>query len=131
MPDVMLEVGLAATVTATVEPAMLASAVGSGTLAVLATPWLVALVERAACAALEGHLPDGHTSVGTHIDLIHLAATPLGAEVRARAEVVEIDGRRLVFRVEAFDTQDKIGEGTHERSIVDAQRLLDRANAKR
>ena len=122
---------MAATATASVEPAMLASTVGSGSLEVLATPWLVALVERAACAALEAHLPDGQTSVGTRIDLKHLAATPLGAEVRARAEVVEVDGRRLVFRVEAFDAHDKIGEGTHERALVDAQRLLARANAKR
>ncbi|MBV9579557.1 MAG: thioesterase family protein [Chloroflexi bacterium] len=111
---------------------MLASAVGSGSLAVLATPWLVALMERAACAAVEGRLDSpGQTTVGVRLDIRHLAASPLGAEVRARAEVTEVDGRRLVFRVAAYDAQEQIGEGVHERAIVDAARLQARADAKR
>ena len=114
-----------------VKPSMLASAIGSGSLEVFATPALVALMELAACAALEGHLEPGQTSVGIQVDIAHLAATPPGVEVRARAELVEVDGRRLVFRVEAFDPQDRIGEGTHERALVDPERLLARANAKR
>lgn len=109
---------------------MLASAIGSGSVAVFATPALVALMELAACAALEGRLEPEQTSVGVRVDIAHLAATPPGVEVRARAELFEVDGRRLVFRVEAFDTQDRIGEGTHERALVDPQRLLARANAK-
>ena len=110
---------------------MLASAMRSGSLEVFATPALVALMESAACAALDGHLEAGQTSVGVRLEISHLAATPPGVEVRARAELVEVDGRRLVFRVEAFDSQDRIGEGSHERALVDPQRLLARANAKR
>jgi len=111
---------------------MLASAVGSGSLEVLATPWLVTLLERAACAALEGRLAEaGQTTVGVRLDVRHLAPTPLGDRVTARAELAEVDGRRLVFRVEAFDSHERIGEGTHERALVDAQRLQSRADAKR
>ena len=109
---------------------MLASAVGSGSLEVLATPWLVALMEAAACAALERTLEDGQTSVGVRLEVRHLAPTPVGATVRASAELIQVDGRRLVFKVEAFDATERIGEGTHERSIVDGQRLMARAAAK-
>jgi fluoroacetyl-CoA thioesterase len=125
-----LRVGLVGEVTLQVEPAMLASAVGSGDLEVFSTPWLIAAMERAACRAVEGRLAEGQTTVGVRIDVQHLAATPPGAQVRARAELVEIDGRKLVFRVEAFDVQDRIGEGQHERAIVDGARLVARAAAK-
>jgi predicted thioesterase len=127
----MVTVGLVGEVTRVVDAGMLASALGSGSLDVLATPALVALLEGAACQALEGHLPPEQTSVGVRLDIAHLAATPPGVEVRARAELVEVDGRRLVFRVEAFDSHDRIGEGSHERALVDPARLLARANAKR
>src|ERR1043166_4125197 len=110
---------------------MLATALGSGSLDVLGTPALVALMEAAACAAIDGHLERQQTSVGVSIEMKHLAATPAGVEVRARAELVEVDGRRLVFHVEAFDSQDRIGEGRHERALVDPRRLLARAAAKR
>jgi fluoroacetyl-CoA thioesterase len=110
---------------------MLASAVGSGSLDVLATPWMVALMEAAACQALDGHLAEGQTSVGTSLDVRHLAPTPAGIDVRARAEVTEVDSRRITFRVEVFDTHECVGEGRHERVLVDAERLLARANAKR
>ncbi len=113
-----------------VEPHMLASAVGSGSLEVLATPWLVALMEAAACAALDGALDPGQTSVGVRVDVRHLAPPPPGVRVRARAEVTQVDGRRVVFAVEASDSDEKIGEGTHERALVDGQRLLARAAAK-
>ena len=110
---------------------MLASAVGSGNLDVFATPAMVAMMESAAIQALAGHLPPEQTSVGVRVDIRHLAATPPGVEVRARAELVELEGRRLMFRVEAFDNHERIGEGSHERAVVDPQRLLGRANAKR
>jgi fluoroacetyl-CoA thioesterase len=125
-----LKPGLIGEVRRVVDASMLASAIGSGSLDVFATPALVALMELAACAALEDHLDADQTSVGVRLDVAHLAATPPGVAVRARAELVEVDGRRLVFRVEAFDSQDRIGEGTHERALVDPQRLLARANAK-
>ena len=108
----------------------LASTYGSGSIDVLATPAMIALMEGAAARAVQPSLPAGQITVGTRVDVRHLAATPLGVEVRVRAELLEIDGRRLVFRVEAFDPQDKIGEGTHERTIVDPARLLARARTK-
>jgi predicted thioesterase len=128
---VTIAVGLVGEARRVVEASMLASALGSGNLDVFATPAMVALMEGAACQALEGHLAPGQTSVGTRLDVAHLAPTPPGVEVRARAELVEVDGRRLVFRIEAFDPRERIGEGSHERALVDPQRLLARANAKR
>jgi predicted thioesterase len=128
---VTLQAGLVGEARRMVEPGMLASAMGSGSLDVLATPALVALIEAAACAALDGRLGPEQTSVGVRVEISHLAATPPGVEVRARAELVEVDGRRLIFRVEAFDSQDRIGEGRHERAVVDPRRLLARAAAKR
>jgi fluoroacetyl-CoA thioesterase len=128
---VTLTAGLVGEARRVVDASMLASAMGSGSLDVLATPALVALMERAACVALEGHLSPEQTSVGVRLEISHIAATPPGVEVRARAELLEVDGRRLVFRLEAFDPQDRIGEGSHERALVDPQRLLARANAKR
>jgi predicted thioesterase len=125
-----LQVGLVGEAVRSVEHSMLASAVGSGSLDVLATPSLIALIEQAACGALDGHLPDSHTTVGVRIDVRHLAPTPPGLEVRARAELVELDGRKLVFRVEAFDVRERIAEGLHERALVDPERLLGRARSK-
>jgi len=127
----VLTPGLVGEVRATVDASMLANAVGSGYLGVLSTPSMIALMENAAAHAVEGVLPPGQTTVGTRLDVRHLAATPVGLEVRARAELVEVDGRKLTFHVEAFDPQDKIGEGTHERAVVDPARLLARAEAKR
>jgi predicted thioesterase len=128
----LLDAGLTGEVQAHVEAGMLANAVGSGSLEVLSTPWLVALLERAACAAVDGRLGDAsQTTVGVRMDVRHLAPTPAGIDVRAHAELVEVDGRRLVFRVEAFDASERIGEGTHERVVVDATRLQGRADAKR
>src|SRR5260221_14043912 len=109
--------GLVGEAHATVDDSMLASALGSGAVQVFSTPSMIALMEGAACRAVESVLPPGQTTVGTHLDVRHLAATPLGLEVRARAELLEVDGRTLKFRVEAFDAQEKIGEGTHERAI--------------
>jgi len=116
---------------ATVDASMLASALGSGAIQVLSTPSMIALMENAAAQAVERVLPPGQTTVGTRLDVRHLAATPVGLEVRARAELREVDGRKLTFTVEAFDSQEKIGEGTHERMVVDPSRLIARAEAKR
>jgi predicted thioesterase len=103
---------------------------GSGLVPVFGTPGLVGLMEGAAVQTLEGHLPPGQTSVGGRIDVHHLAATPVGMRVRARAELVEVKGRRLVFRVEAWDEAEQIGEATHERFIVDVERFIAKAGAK-
>lgn len=125
-----LKVGVEGEVTATVQSDMLARAVGSGGIDVLSTPSMIALMETAAHDAVAPLLTDGNVTVGVRVDIRHLAATPLGMSVRAHATLIEIDGRRLVFRVEAFDAQEQIGEGTHERAIVDPQRLLARVSQK-
>jgi fluoroacetyl-CoA thioesterase len=127
----MLAAGLTAELTATVERSSLASTVGSGGLDVLSTPSLITLMENAARSAVEPLLPADQTTVGVRVDVRHLAPSPPGEQIRARAELIEVDGRRLVFHVEAFDSHEKIGEGTHERMVVDPARLLARAEAKR
>ncbi len=122
--------GLVGEATRTVTAADLASAIGSGRLDVFGTPAMLGLIELAAVNAVDHLLPEGSTTVGTRLDVRHLAPSPLGIAVRARAELVAVDGRRLTFTVEAFDAVEKIGEGTHERAVVDAGRLLGRANSK-
>jgi predicted thioesterase len=125
-----LSVGLRATVTVTVSAADTAQALGSGSVPVFSTPRLVAIVEQAAVDALTGRLAPGETSVGTRIEISHLAATPVGQTVRAQAEITAVDGRRLRFAVVAWDAHEKIGEGTHDRVIVDEQRFLERLRRK-
>jgi len=104
--------------------------VGSGKVHVLATPVMVNLMEAAALAAAERFLPAGHQSLGTHLDVRHIAATPVGMRVRARAELVAIDGRNLTFRVTAEDEREPIGDGTHVRVVVNVARFDQRAQAK-
>jgi len=115
-----------------VDEQRLASAYGSGgwQVDVYATPAMIGLMEQAAVNAVDHLLPEGQSSVGTRVDVQHLAATPAGVEVRAHAELTAVDGRRLTFRVEAFDPAEQIGSGTHERMVVDLERLLQRARAK-
>jgi len=122
--------GLLAEVEISVAEADTATHYGSGLVAVYATPALVALMENAAVRALEGQLPAGQTTVGGRIDVQHLAATPVGMRVRARAELVKVEGHKLTFRIEAWDEVEAIGEATHERFIVDKEKFIARANAK-
>ena len=107
-----------------------ATRLGSGLVPVFGTPALVGLMERAAVRALSGHLPSDQTSVGGRIDVRHLAPTPVGLHVWARAELVQVRGRRLVFQVEAWDKIEPIGQATHERFIVNNERFTARAQAK-
>lgn len=104
--------------------------VGSGSLLVYATPCMVALMEGAACEAIADALSEDKTSVGTELNISHLSATPVGLEVRAEAEVTAAEGNTITFRVTAYDEAGKIGEGTHKRVIVTAQRFLDKAYSK-
>ena len=104
---------------------------GSGLVPVFGTPSLVGLMENAAVEALEGHLPPDKTSVGGRMDLRHLAPTPVGLQVRARAELLAVDGQRLEFQVEAWDEAERIGEATHTRFLVDRQDFVEKAEAKR
>jgi predicted thioesterase len=108
-----------------VTEALTAAQMGSGTVAVFATPALVALMEAAAVTALEDALPKGRVSVGVRIDVRHTAATPVGTRVRARAELVAVDGRRLRFHVEAWDEVQSIGTADHERVLVDERRFME------
>jgi fluoroacetyl-CoA thioesterase len=104
--------------------------VGSGKIKVLATPVMVSLMEEAALNAVEGLLPAGHQTVGTRLDITHVAATPVGLRVTASAEVTRVEGRRITFRVWADDESERIGEGVHERIVVDVARFDARAQAK-
>ncbi len=103
---------------------------GSGTVAVFATPEMVRLMERAAVNALKPYLAPGQQSVGTMVNVRHLAATPVGATVTARARLVAVEGRRLTFAVTAHDGTDLIGEGTHERALIDLARFEAKVKAK-
>src|ERR1700722_1505510 len=107
--------GLTGTAEIVVGPEHTAPFVGSGRIAVLATPVMINVIEAAALAAIEHLLPAGHQSLGIHLDVSHTAATPIGLRVIARAEVVRVEGRTVTFRVEARDTFETIGGGTHER----------------
>ncbi|GER81899.1 MAG: thioesterase family protein [Thermogemmatispora sp.] len=121
-----LQPGLKGEASTTVVHENTAAAVGAGGVEVFATPMMIALMENAAWQAVADFLEEGYVSVGTRVDVRHLAATPIGQRVHATAELVEVDGRRLVFRVEAYDEEKKIGEGIHERFIVHLQRFLER-----
>ncbi len=114
-----------------VEESNTARHLGSGGVAVLATPELVRLMEQASVAAVDPHLPPGHQTVGYHLDVRHIAPTPMGMKVQARAELIEINERRLTFRVEANDPVERIGEGTHVRVIIQTARFHDRVASKK
>ncbi len=113
-----------------VAPEHTAPKVGSGRIAVLATPVMINLIEAAALAAAEHHLPAGYQSLGTHLDVRHIAATPVGMQVKARAEVVAVEGRNITYRVEVHDEKHLIGDGTHTRVVVDVAKFDRRVQAK-
>ena len=121
MSDQITEPGSSATVTLRVSSADSAVAFGSGDLEVLATPRIVALVEEAAVTAIAAGVPDGSTSVGTHIDLRHLAPSPMGVEVVGKATVTAVDRRRISFAVEALMADQVVAEGTHVRVVVERE----------
>lgn len=104
---------------------------GSGLVPVLGTPTLVAIMENAAVEALRGHLASDETSVGGRMDVRHLAPTPVNMGVRARAELRKVEGRRLVFDIEAWDDVEQIGAATHERFIVEKEKFVAKATAKK
>jgi predicted thioesterase len=104
--------------------------VGSGKIAVLATPVMINLIEAAALAAVEHLLPAGYQSLGTHLDVRHIAATPVGMRVTATAEVTRVEGRTVDFRVEARDEKDLIGDGTHQRVVVNVAKFDQRVQRK-
>jgi predicted thioesterase len=126
-----LQNGLSAEISMTVTESDTAAKWGSGLVPVFGTPALVGLMEAAAVKALEGHLREAHTTVGGRIDVHHLAATPVGMDVHARAELVASEGRKLTFKIEAWDELEKVGEALHERFVVDKEKFIARAQAKK
>ena len=124
-----LEIGLRGEAALVVGEAETAAAYGVGGVRVLATPVMIGLMENAAFGAAEAELPEGETTVGTLVNVRHLAATRVGERVVAEAELIELDGRRLVFRVRARDERQLIGEGIHERARVNLRRFLERVEA--
>ena len=125
-----MEIGAKFKVTIKVEEKDTAMAHGSGTLAVLATPRMIALMEESAYKCIDKYLEEGQSSVGTYLDVKHLAATPVGMEVYAESEVTEVDGRRVVFSVKAYDEKGIIGEGKHERFIVFSEKFVSKTYQK-
>jgi predicted thioesterase len=128
--DSVLKPGLRAQKSRIVTDKFTAMAFGSGGLPVFSTPAMIAFMEFTSLSAVESLLPEGWSTVGTELDVKHLSATPVGMEVRCEAELLEIDGRRLCFKVDAFDTAGKIGEGTHCRFIVENQRFMQKVSEK-
>ncbi len=126
-----METGIRRSVEYLVEESGTAAAAGSGTLNVLSTPKLVALMEEAAQTLVQPFLEPGMGTVGTSVSVRHTAATPVGMKVTAEAELTEIDRRRLVFRVRASDEAGPVGEGTHERFIVNNESFQKKTDAKR
>lgn len=108
----------------------LAKNVGSGLVRVYATPQMIALIEKAAVLSVEPYLEDGQSTVGTLVNVTHCAATPAGMKVHAETELVEVDRRKLTFKVSAYDERGLIGEGVHERFIIDIAKFQAKADSK-
>jgi len=125
-----LKVGMKGSAEIVVGDEHTAPRVGSGRVRVLATPVMINIMEAAALDAVENLLPAGHQSLGTHLDVGHYAATPVGMRLRGTAEVTKIDGRNIEFRVEAHDEKERVGDGTHVRVVVNVERFDARVQAK-
>lgn len=125
-----IEIGTKFTLSQKAEESLLASTMGSGSLEVLATPAVVALMENAAESLVAPYLDEGITTVGTMISIKHLSATPKGAEFSATAELIAVDGRKYTFSVTAQDKAGIIAEGTHERFSVKSESFMQKANTK-
>jgi len=122
--DIALNIGLKYKEEKTVAMNDTAKVFGSGAAEVFATPMMIGLMEAAAMNAVKSHLPEGYSTVGISVNIRHISATAVGKKVWAVAELVDMDRKRLVFKVEAFDEDKKIGEGKHERFIIDEQKFM-------
>ncbi|MCX8129891.1 MAG: thioesterase family protein [Clostridia bacterium] len=125
-----LDIGLKASIDMKVSGKDTAQAVGSGGIDVFSTPTMIALMEKAALSAVEPHLPAGYATVGTMVNIKHIAATPVEMEVNAVAELIAVDDKKLTFKIEAYDSMEKIGEGLHERYIVNTEKFRDKVYSK-
>ncbi len=126
----MLSPGIRGEKTVEVTESNTAEALGSGTLKVFATPAMIALIEATASESVAPHLEEGSSTVGTHLDVAHSAATPVGMSATCVTELVEVDRRRLVFKVTVTDAVGEIGSGTHERFVVDNAKFMSKAQSK-
>jgi predicted thioesterase len=120
MASERLTPGLTAEITTVVDDQLVVKHMGGE--GVLSTPSMIGLMERAGIQAVQAHLPEGHTTVGFEVNVKHFGATPKGQKVTVKAELVEVDGRKLRFKVEAHDEDKKVGEGTHRRAIIQVQK---------
>lgn len=125
-----ITVGMKGEVFSFVEKEDTAKEVGSGSLLVYATPCMVALMEGAACEAIEEAMDETRTTVGTELNIQHISATPVGMDVRAEAVVTAVDGKVITFEIHAYDEAGEIGRGTHKRVVVPTQKFLEKAYAK-
>ena len=126
----MLNIGIKGYQEEIVTPELLACHIGSGTVRVFATPLMITLMERTCRLSVQPYLDAGFETVGTHVNVSHVSATPEGMKVWCDSELIEIDGRRLVFKVVARDDKGIIGEGAHERFIVNVARFQARTDSK-
>lgn len=126
-----MEIGIKNTLEITVTGNLTAAAVGSGTLNVYATPAMIALIEETAWKSVAPYLEEGQSTVGTRLDVSHVAPTPLGMTVRCETELTEVDGRRLVFAVNVYDEAGLIGKGTHEWFIIMSEKFQAKADSKK
>ena len=127
----MIEIGIKGHKEQIVIPEMSAARVGSGLVEVFATPMMVALIEQTCLESVLPHLEEGQGTVGTLVNVTHVSATPVGMRVWCESELVEVDRRRLVFNVKAYDECGLIGEGSHERFIIDEKKFGDKVDAKK
>lgn len=126
-----MEKGIRLTLERTVTESMTARIMGSGTLDVFATPAMIALIEETAWKSVAPHLDEGSATVGTSLNIAHVAPTPVGMTVKCETELTEVDGRRLVFSVKVSDECGEIGKGTHERFIINEEKFQSKANGKK
>ena len=126
----MVEIGIKGRREQTVTPEMSAARVGSGLVEVFATPMMISLIEQTCNESILPYLEEGQGTVGTLVNVAHTSATPIGMRVWCESELVEVDRRRLVFKVKAFDECGPIGEGTHERFIIDTAKFMEKIKAK-
>ncbi|KAB2953078.1 thioesterase [Heliorestis acidaminivorans] len=125
-----LNVGLKAIKEEMVTEEKTAKSYGSGGVDVYATPAMIGLMEGAALQSVDPLLPEGMATVGIHLDVAHLSATPVGMKVRAEAELIAIEGKKLTFHITAYDEVDKIGEGRHQRFIISSDKFMSKVTVK-
>lgn len=128
--DFNIRTGMKSELELKVEQQHTAIAFGSGNVKVFATPMMIGLMEKAALTAVDKHLGEEFATVGTLVNVKHLASTPIGMGVKAVAELINIEGKRLTFKIEAYDEKEKIGEGIHERYIIELSKFTKRAEEK-